>query len=151
PRGRQDDNRRSRQCRDDACGASERPPAEGGSAITRHRERRHPVVAVRGLVEGDVMTPTTVEQLSRAEFEQLSADERREHVQNTLTALRQCIPKSGAAAGAFIDARLYVQKLAGWSPAEIEALWPFHRAGIEDRAGEIHAAFQEALDSGSLS
>src|SRR5262249_24311758 len=115
PRGRQDDNRRSRQCRDDACGASERTPAEGGSAITRHRERRHPVVAVRGLVEGDVMTPTTVEQLSRAEFEQLSADERREHVQNTLTALRQCIPKSGAAAGAFIDARLYVQELAGWA------------------------------------
>jgi hypothetical protein len=97
------------------------------------------------------MTPTTVEQLSRAEFQQLSADERREHVQNTLTALRQCIPQSGAAAGAFIDARLYVQELAGWAPGEIGALWPLHRAGIEDRASEIHAAFQEALDSGSLS
>ncbi len=27
----------------------------------------------------------------------------------------------------------------------------FHRAGIESKASEIHAAFQEALDSGSLS
>jgi hypothetical protein len=97
------------------------------------------------------MTPTTEEQLSRAEFEQLSADERREHVENALTALRQSIPQSGAAAGAFIDTRLYVQELAGWAPEEIEALWPFHRAGIEDHAGEIHAAFQEALDGGSLS
>ena len=105
---------------------------------------------VRELTEGEVLTSTTLEQLSRPEFEQLSADERREHVQNTLTALRQGIPQSGATAGAFIDARLYVQELAGWAPAEIEALWPFHRAGIEDRAGDIHAAFQEALDNGSL-
>jgi hypothetical protein len=97
------------------------------------------------------MTRTTVEPLSRAEFEQLSADERSEHVQDTLTALQQCIPQSGADAAAFIDARLYVQELAGWAPADIAALWPLHRAGIEDRAGEIHAAFQEALDSGALS
>jgi hypothetical protein len=97
------------------------------------------------------MTQTTVEQLSRAEFEQLSVDDRREHLQNTLTALRQSLPQNGDAAGTFIDARLYVQELAEWAPAEMEALWPFHRAGIEDRAPEIHAAFQEALDSGSLS
>jgi hypothetical protein len=97
------------------------------------------------------MTPTTVEPMSRVEFEQLSAAEQDEHVQNTLTALRQSIPQSGAAAGAFIDTRLYVQELAGWAPAKIEALWPVHRAGIESRADEIHAAFQEALDSGSLS
>src|SRR5262245_19592085 len=96
------------------------------------------------------MTPT-VEPLSRAEFEQLSADEQDEHVQNTLTALRQSIPQSGAAAGTFIDGRIYLQELAGWAPARVEALWPLHRAGIESRADEIHAAFQEALDSGSLS
>jgi hypothetical protein len=30
-------------------------------------------------------------------------------------------------------------------------LWPFHRAGIERNAGEIHASFEEALASGSLS
>jgi hypothetical protein len=97
------------------------------------------------------MTPTTVEQLSRAEFEQLSPVEQSDHVQATLTTLRLSIPQSGATAGAFIDVRLYVQELAGWAPTEVERLWPLHRAGIESRAGEIHAAFQEALDSGSLS
>ena len=96
------------------------------------------------------MTPTTVQPLSRVEFDQLSAEEQDEHVQNSLTALRLSIPQSGDAAGAFIDARLYVQELAGWAPSKVEALWPLHRAGIESRAGEIHAAFQEALDSGSL-
>ena len=97
------------------------------------------------------MTPTIVEQLSRVEFEQLSADRQSEHVQDTLTALRMSIPQSGAAAGAFIDVRLYVQDLAEWAPTEVETLWPLHRAGIESHAGEIHAAFQEALDTGSLS
>ena len=97
------------------------------------------------------MTPTIVEQLSRVEFEQLSADEQSEHVQDTLTALRMSIPQSGAAAGAFIDLRLYVQDLAEWAPTEVETLWPLHRAGIESHADEIHAAFQEGLDSGSLS
>ena len=97
------------------------------------------------------MTPTTMEPLSRVEFEQLTADEQEEHVQKALTALRLSIPQSGDSAGAFIDVRLYVQELAGWAPAKVEALWPLHRAGIESRAGEIHAAFQEALDSGSLS
>ena len=96
------------------------------------------------------MIPMTVDRLSRAEFEQLSADQQSEHVQNTLTALRLCIPQSGSAAGAFIDTRLYVQELAEWSPAEMQSLWPHHSAGIEDRAGEIHTAFQEALDKGSL-
>jgi len=97
------------------------------------------------------MTPTIVEQLSRVEFEQLSADRQSEHVQDTLTALRMSIPQSGAAAGAFIDVRLYVQDLAEWAPTEVETLWPLHRAGIESHAGEIHAAFHEALDNGSLS
>ena len=97
------------------------------------------------------MTPTTVERLSRVEFEQLSPVEQNEHVQGTLTALRLSIPQSGADAGAFIDVRLYVQELAGWAPTQIERLWLLHCAGIENRAGEIHAAFQEALDSGSLS
>lgn len=96
------------------------------------------------------MTPTTVKPPSRAEFDQLSADEQEEHVHNTLTALRLSIPHSGADAGAFIDARLYVQELAGWAPAKMEALWPLHRAGIERHADDIHAAFQEALDGGSL-
>jgi hypothetical protein len=97
------------------------------------------------------MAETTPNPLTRAEFEQLSPAERNEHVQEALTALRRSVPKSGAAAGAFIDARLYVQELAGWAPTEVESLWPLHRAGIESHAGEIHAAFQEALDSGSLS
>jgi hypothetical protein len=97
------------------------------------------------------MNPTITERLSRVEFEQLSADQRNEHVQDTLTALRLSVPQSGAAAGAFIDIRLYVQELAGWAPTEVETLWPLHRAGIEIHAGEIHAAFQEALGSGSLS
>jgi hypothetical protein len=92
-----------------------------------------------------------VNRLSRTEFEQLSADGRSEHVQDTLTALRTSVPQSGDAAGEFIDVRLYVQELAGWAPNEVESLWPLHRAGIESRAGEIHAALQEALDSGSLS
>jgi hypothetical protein len=94
---------------------------------------------------------TTVERLTRVEFEQLSPVEQNDHVQATLTALRLSIPQSGAAAGAFIDVRLYVQELAGWAPTEVETLWPLHRAGIESHAGEIHAAFQEALNSGSLS
>jgi len=97
------------------------------------------------------MEPTSVEPLSRVEFEQLSADQQDEHIQNTLTALRLSVPQSGADAGAFIDSRIYVQELAGWAPARVEALWPLHRARLESHAGEIHAAFQEALDSGSLS
>jgi hypothetical protein len=97
------------------------------------------------------MKPTTGERLSRAEFEQLSADEQSEHVQDTLAALRKCIPHSAAEAGAFIDVRLYVQELAGWAPTEVERLWPLHRAGIESHASDIHAALQEALDSASLS
>jgi len=92
-----------------------------------------------------------VERLSKAEFEQLSADEQSQHVQDSLSALRESIPHRGAAAGAFIDCRLYVQELVGWAPAEVQRLWPFHRAGIESNGGEIHAAFQEALDGGSLS
>jgi hypothetical protein len=103
------------------------------------------------MTKGDLVTPTTVEPLSRVEFEQLSPHEQEEHVQNTLTALRLSIPESGAAAGAFIDVRLYVQDLAGWAPSKVEALWPLHRAGIERHADDIHAAFQDALDSGSLS
>jgi hypothetical protein len=97
------------------------------------------------------MKPTTVERLSRVEFEQLSADEQSEHVQDTLAALRKSIPHSAADAGAFIDVRLYVQELVGWAPTEVGRLWAFHRAGIESNASEIHAAFQEALDTGSLS
>ena len=97
------------------------------------------------------MKPTTIKPLTRLEFEQLSSAEQDEHVENTLTALRLSIPQSGADAGAFIDCRLYVQELAGWAPAKVEALWPLHRAGIESRADEIHSAFQEALDSGALS
>ena len=96
------------------------------------------------------MKPTAVERLSRVEFEQLSADEQNEHIQDTFAALRVSIPHSGAAAGAFIDVRLYVQEIVQWAPAEVERLWPFYRAGIESDAGEIHEAFQEALDSGSL-
>lgn len=92
-----------------------------------------------------------VEHLSRVEFDQLSVDEQDEHVQNTLTWLQLCIPQSAGEAGAFIDARLYVQELAGWAPAKVEALWPLHGPVIERRADVIHAAFQEALDSGSLS
>jgi hypothetical protein len=92
-----------------------------------------------------------VNRLSRVEFEQLSADEQSEHVQDALTALRTSIPENGAAARGFIDLRLYVQELAEWSPADVQALWPLHRAGIEREASQIHAAFQEALDSGFLS
>jgi hypothetical protein len=97
------------------------------------------------------MTLTPVEQLSKAEFDQLSADQQNTYVQDALTALRLSIPESGDAAGAFIDVRLHVQELAEWAPTQLQALWPLHRAGIESRAGEIHAAFQEALDRGSLS
>jgi hypothetical protein len=92
-----------------------------------------------------------VERLSRAEFEQLSADEQGRHVDDALAALRESIPHSGAAAGAFIDCRLYVQELVGWAPTDVQRLWPFHRPGIERSASEIHAALQDALDSGSLS
>ena len=96
------------------------------------------------------MEPTSVERLSRVDFEQLSADEQSEHVDATLTALRMSIPHSGASAGAFIDVRLYVQELAGWAPTKVERSWLLHRAGIESESGEIQSAFQEALDSGSL-
>ena len=96
------------------------------------------------------MKPTTVERLSRVEFEQLSADEQSEHVEATLSALRMSIPHSGASAGAFIDVRLYLQELAGWAPAKVERSWLLHRAGIESESGAIQAAFQQALDSGSL-
>ena len=96
------------------------------------------------------MKPTTGERLSRVEFEQLSADEQSEHVEATLSALRMSIPHSGASAGAFIDVRLYLQELAGWAPTKVERSWLFHRAGIESESGEIQAAFQQALDSGSL-
>ena len=92
-----------------------------------------------------------VERLSRAEFEQLSADEQNKHVEDTLAALRESIPHRGAAVGAFLDVRLYLQELAEWAPAKVQALWPWYRAEIERNASEIHAAFQEALDSGSLS
>jgi hypothetical protein len=96
-------------------------------------------------------TTSRVEPLSRAEFEQLSADERSDHVQNALTALRESIPHDGAAAGPFIDRRLYVQELLDWAPTDVQRLWPLHRPGIERNADEIHAAFRQALDSGSLS
>jgi hypothetical protein len=92
-----------------------------------------------------------VKRLSRAEFEQLSGDEQNEHVEDTLAALRESVPHHATAAGAFIDTRLYVQELASWAPTEVQRQWPFHRAGIESKASDIHAAFQEALDSGSLS
>ena len=92
-----------------------------------------------------------VEQLSRAEFEQLSGEEQSNHVQDALAALRESIPHSRTEAGAFIDLRLYVQELAEWAPTEVQRLWPFHRPAIESNANEIHAAFQAALDSGSLS
>ena len=96
------------------------------------------------------MKPTTLERLSRIEFEQLSPDEQSEHVEATLTALRLSIPHSGASAGAFIDVRLYVQELAGWAPTKVERSWLLNRAGIERESGEIQAAFQQALQSGSL-
>ena len=54
-------------------------------------------------------------------------------------------------AAAFLDVRFYVQDLAGWAPADVQRLWPSYRTEIERCAGDIHAAFQEALDSGSLS
>ena len=86
------------------------------------------------------MEPTTLERLSRVEFEQLSADEQSEHVGAALRALRMSIPHSGASAGAFIDVRLYVQELAGWAPSRVGALWPLHRAGIESKARPIDLA-----------
>jgi hypothetical protein len=92
-----------------------------------------------------------VERLSKAEFDQLSADEQNQHVQDTLSGLRASVPHRGADAGAFLDVRLYVQELAGRAPAEVQRLWPWYRIDIERNAGDIHAAFQEALDSGSLS
>jgi hypothetical protein len=88
-----------------------------------------------------------VERLSRDEFEQLSPDQRSDHVHNTLTALRQSIPDDAAAVGPFIDVRLYVQELVEWAPTDVERLWPMHRSQIESSAGEIDAAFQEALAS----
>jgi hypothetical protein len=97
------------------------------------------------------MEPTSLEHLSRAEFEQLSAHERTDYVQSVLTELQESIPHSGTAVAAFIDMRLHVQEVLQWAPADVVGLWPFHRAGIERNAGEIHAAFEEALASGSLS
>lgn len=97
------------------------------------------------------MEPTITERLSRAGFEQLSAAERTAYVQDTLTELRESTPRSGTTAGAFIDLRLHVQELAEWAPTDVAGLWPLHRAGIERNAGEIHASFEQALESGSLS
>ena len=51
-----------------------------------------------------------VEQLSRAEFEQLSGDEQSNHVQDALAALRESIPHSRTEAGAFIDRRVSTSK-----------------------------------------
>src|SRR5436190_16777655 len=116
---------------------------ELGDRAPRLRPRRGATPASVGL--------RAVERISRAEFEQLSPDEQSEHVQDTLAALRESIPHHGAAAGAFIDVRLYVQELAEWAPTEVGQQWPLYRARIEDHAGEIHAAFHEALDSGTLS
>jgi hypothetical protein len=110
-------------------------------------------VTALGTFAGGISAPVglqLVERLSTAEFEQLSADEQSKHVQDTLAALRDSVPHSGADAGTFLDVRFYVQKLAGWSPAEVQRLWPWYRTEIERHAGDIHAAFQEALDSGSL-
>ena len=92
-----------------------------------------------------------MERLSRAEFEELSAAAQSKHVQDALGALRDSIPHGVADAAAFLDVRLYVQDLAGWAPADVQRLWPSYRTEIERSAGDIHASFQEALDSGSLS
>jgi hypothetical protein len=92
-----------------------------------------------------------VERLSRAEFEQLSADEQSNHVQDTLAALRESVPNRGAAVGASLDVRFHIQELVEWAPAEVERQWPWYRTEIERNADDIHAAFREALDSGSLS
>ena len=92
-----------------------------------------------------------MERLSRGEFEQLSADDQNKHVEETLTALRESIPHGGAAVGAFLDVRFHVQELAEWAPAEVQRLWPWYRTDIERHSDDIHAAFREALDSGSLS
>jgi len=80
-----------------------------------------------------------------------SIDEQSKHVQDALRALRDSIPHGGADAAAFLDARFYVQDLAGWAPANVQRLWPSYRTEIERSAGDIHASFQEALESGSLS
>jgi hypothetical protein len=66
-------------------------------------------------------------------------------------ALRESIPHRGAAVGAFLDVRFHVQDLVEWAPAEVERQWPWYRTEIERNANDIHAAFREALDSGSLS
>ena len=92
-----------------------------------------------------------MERLSRAEFEQLSSAEQTKHVQDALGALRESVPHDGADVAAFLDARFYIQELAGWVPAEVQRLWPWYRTEIERNADDIHAAFQDALDSGSLS
>jgi hypothetical protein len=91
-----------------------------------------------------------VERLSRGEFERLSADEQNKHVEETLVALRESIPHRGPDVGAFLDVRFHVQELAEWAPTEVEGLWPWYRTDIERHADDIHAAFREALDSGSL-
>ncbi len=85
------------------------------------------------------------------EFKELSADEQSKHVQYALGALRDSVPHGGAEAGAFLDVRFYVQDLAEWAPADVQRLWPLYRPEIERHSGDIQAAFQEALDSGSLS
>jgi hypothetical protein len=92
-----------------------------------------------------------VERLSRGEFEQLPADEQSKHVEETLAALRESIPRGGAAVEAFLDVRFHLQELAEWAPAEVQRLWAWYRTDIERHADDIHAAFREALDSGSLS
>jgi hypothetical protein len=92
-----------------------------------------------------------MERLSRGEFEELPADEQNKHVEEALAALRESIPRDGAAVGAFLDVRFHVQDLAEWAPAEVQRLWAWYRTDIERHADDIHAAFREALDSGSLS
>jgi hypothetical protein len=119
-------------------------------AISTRMSREAPTVGSSTLARAPVgLRP--VERLSRAEFEQLSADEQNDHVHEALVTLRESIPHSGDAVGAFIDARLYVQEFVEWAPTAVERLWPLHRAGIESNASVIHAALQEALDTGSLS
>ena len=92
-----------------------------------------------------------MERLSRGEFEQLTANEQTKHVEETLAALRESIPHGGATVEAFLDVRFHVQELAEWKPTEVQRLWAWYRTDIERHADDIHAAFREALDSGSLS
>jgi hypothetical protein len=89
--------------------------------------------------------------MTRAEFEQLSADDQNSHVEDALVALRESVPHGGPAVGAFLDVRFHVQELAEWAPAEVQRQWPWYRTDIERNSDDIHAAFREALDSDSLS